>query len=59
MVVDSGCSQMMVSAKLVDGAKISSEVKLPILCAHSDTVLYSTAVVKLQTGRRDGKTKWS
>ena len=35
----------MVSARLVDAAKISSEEKVPILCA-----LGPTAVVKLQTG---------
>ena len=50
MLVDSGCSQTMVSARLVDAPKISSEEKVPILCAHGDTVLYPTAVVKLQTG---------
>ena len=57
MLVDSGCSQTMVSARLVDAAKISSQEKVPILCAHGDTVLYPTAVVKLQTGpwKREGR----
>ena len=50
MLLDSGCSQTMVSARLVDAPKISSEEKVPILRAHGDTVLYPTAVVKLQTG---------
>ena len=57
MLVDSGCSQTMVSARLVDAAKISSQEKVPILCAHGDTVLYPTAAVKLQTGpwKREGR----
>ena len=49
MLVDSGCSQMMVSARLVDAEKISSQEKVPISCAQGDTVLCPTAVVKLQT----------
>ena len=40
----------MLSARLVNAANISSQQKVPILCAHGDTVLYPTAVVKLQTG---------
>ena len=56
MLVDSGCSQTMISARL-DAAKISSQEKVPILCAHGDTVLYPTAVVELQTGpwKREGQ----
>lgn len=50
MLVESGGSQTMVSARLVDAAKISSKEKVPILCAHCDTVLYPTAVVQVQTG---------
>ena len=53
MLVDSGCSQTMVSARLVDAAKISSQEKVPILCAHGDTVLYRKQERRKEQGRED------
>ena len=48
MLIDTGCNQTVVSARLVAGAKTHFQRKVPILCAHGDTVLYPTAKVKLQ-----------
>ena len=48
ILIDTGCNQTVVSASLVAGAKTHSQRKVPILCAHGDTVLYPTAKVKLQ-----------
>ena len=57
MLVDTGFSQTLVSALLVDAAKINSQEELPILCSQGNTVLYPTAVVNLQTGpwKREGR----
>ena len=56
MLIDTGCNQTVVSARLVDPAKVQPQEKVPILCAHGDTVLYPSATVKLQAlelGKRE------
>ena len=50
MLVDTGCDRTMVSAKLVKTSRVDKGCKVPVLCAHGDTVFYPTARVKLQTG---------
>ena len=50
MLVDTGCEMTMVSAKLVDSARVDPHMKVPVMCTHGDTMLYPTATVKLQTG---------
>ena len=50
MLIDTGCNQTVVSARLVDPANVQPQEKVPILCAHGDTVLYPSATVKLQAG---------
>ena len=50
MLVDTGCSQTVVAARLVQPSKIEHENQVPIVCAHGDTVFYPTALVTLKTG---------
>ena len=50
MLVDTGCDRTMVAARLVTPSKVDPHEKVPVLCAHGDTLLYPTAIVKLQTG---------
>ena len=50
MLVDTGCDRTMVLAKLVETSRVDKGCKVPVLCAHGDTVFYPTARVKLQTG---------
>ena len=50
MLVDTGCEMTMVSAKLVDSARVDPRRKVPVMCTHGDTMLYPTAMVKLQSG---------
>ena len=47
MLVDTGCSQTMVSADLVP--EVSHE-SVPVLCVDGDTVQYPTAAVEIRTG---------
>ena len=51
MLVDTGCSQTVVAARLVQPSKIEQNNQVPIVCAHGDTVFYPTAIVTLQIGR--------
>lgn len=50
MLVDTGCEMTMVSTKLVDSAMVGSQWYVPVMCTHGDTILYTTATDKLQTG---------
>ena len=50
MLINTGCNQTVMSARLVDPAKVQPQEKVPILCAHGDTVRYPLATVKLQAG---------
>ena len=50
MLIDTGCDRTMVTINVVNQAKVEFKKKVPVLCIHGDTVLYTTATVELQIG---------
>ena len=49
MLVDTGCGVGQ-AGQQVKTSRVDKGCKVPVLCAHGDTVFYPTARVKLQTG---------
>ena len=48
ILLDTGCSRILVQRKFVPEQKISQHKSVAICCAHGDTVVYPLAQVKLK-----------